>query len=254
MGAIRKVLVKVLGLKSYLVLISSIYLFMIRLGFFKKKHAEIHFLKSLVTDGDVCIDIGANLGYYSKQLVRLTPGGEVHAVEPIPLFQAVWKRNIGNRKNAQMHPVALGDQEKTVKMVIPMRNGVVRHGLTKVVERNEQEEAFLEYDVEMRRGNNVFSGMTRLDFIKCDVEGYEQFVMPELADLMKELRPIVQIELNGEENRSNVTNLMVGLSYQPHILKEGKLHGLEVDQVHDYNQDFYFLPKEKLEGYSFCAK
>ena len=51
-------------------------------------------LASLALPGDVCYDIGANLGFFSILLGRLVgPTGIVYAFEPVPANAAVVERN-----------------------------------------------------------------------------------------------------------------------------------------------------------------
>jgi hypothetical protein len=46
-------------------------------------------IREVVRPGQVCLDLGANFGWYTTLLHRLTgPGGEVHAFEPVPEFRA----------------------------------------------------------------------------------------------------------------------------------------------------------------------
>ncbi|MBK6951045.1 MAG: hypothetical protein IPH24_03080 [Crocinitomicaceae bacterium] len=65
MKLIRKILVKILGLKGYLRLVSRIYIISISMGWMRQKYPELFFLKKLVKPGSTVLDIGANLAYYS---------------------------------------------------------------------------------------------------------------------------------------------------------------------------------------------
>ena len=184
MKLIRKLLVKFIGLKNYLRLVSKIYILIINLGFYKKKYSELHFIKSVIRKDDSVLDIGANLGYYSFFMAKqINEKGRLIAVEPIPLFVKVWTSNLKrfSRKNIVHHNCALGNENlPSVKMSIPIVNGVVRHGLTKVsAESSENEIAF---EIPMKIGDELIAKdqLNKLDYIKCDVEGYEQFVIPSL--------------------------------------------------------------------------
>ncbi|MCK9561822.1 MAG: hypothetical protein M0R02_03785, partial [Bacteroidales bacterium] len=64
MKHIRAFLLSILGLRRYLELISAVYIHFVTKGFWKKKYPELFYLDSIITEGNVCIDIGANLGYY----------------------------------------------------------------------------------------------------------------------------------------------------------------------------------------------
>ena len=255
MKLIRKILVKIIGIKAYLQLISKIYILLMRLGFFKKKYAELHFVKELVQSNDTVLDIGANLGYYSYFLAKkIQPKGQLIAVEPIPLFADIWKSNMrkwSNKVQLNLFNIALGEAESdNVKMSIPIVNGVVRHGLTKVDENNV-DQAALSFEVPMKIGDNILEGLAleKLNFIKCDVEGYEQFVMPSLIFSIEKFSPVIQIELNGKENKQNVTNFLTEKDYHIHVLQQNKLKEVPIEEIHIFNQDFYFIHASKLSEY-----
>ncbi|MBK9190010.1 MAG: FkbM family methyltransferase [Crocinitomicaceae bacterium] len=145
MKLIRKILVRLLGLKGYLRLISRVYIICIAMGWMRKKYPELFFLKKLIKPGSTILDIGANLGYYSFFMsVSAGKDGKVYAVEPIPLFAEIWKKNMNKLKfkNYQLANCALGSEPREkVKMSIPVVNGVVRHGLTKVAAEGEDQQA-----------------------------------------------------------------------------------------------------------------
>ena len=229
--------------------VSKIYITLINFGFSKSKYAELYFTQRIVNEGDTVLDIGANLSYYSYFLAKkIGNSGKLLAVEPIPLFAEVWKKNMSKYKNEdiKLFNCALGDVEKAaVDMSIPIVNGVVRHGLTKIDgQKNERvHEKLLEFKVPMHIGDQLLlnENLSQLDFIKCDVEGYEQFVMPSLKKTISKFKPLIQIELNGKENRENVVSFLLSLNYAIYILVNNKLKQIQKTEIHDYNQDFYFL-------------
>ncbi len=140
MKLIRNILLQVLGLKNYLIVVSRIYLHLVLNGLLKSKYPELFFLNTLIKPGFVCIDIGANLGYYSTFLSKNTGiGGKVYAVEPVPLFGELWKQNVKLSKivNLELLPFALGSENKKVKLGLPIVNGVLHHGMTKITDSAE---------------------------------------------------------------------------------------------------------------------
>ena len=92
---LRAFLLKALGYEKYLALISDVYIRLIKSGFLAKKYPELFYLKQIIKPGFVCIDIGANVGYYSSFLSNhVTSTGKVIAVEPVPLFANVFELNL----------------------------------------------------------------------------------------------------------------------------------------------------------------
>ena len=249
MKTIRKLLVKVVGIKTYLSWVSKIYIMLINFGFLKSKYAELYFIQKIVNKGDTVLDIGANLSYYSYSLAKkIGDSGRLLAVEPIPLFAQVWKNNMAKYKteNITLFNCALGNEEKkSVDMSIPIVDGVVRHGLTKIDGQKNEEvhEKLLEFKVPMHIGDELLANenLTQLNYLKCDVEGYEQFVMPSLKNTLSKFKPLIQIELNGKENREHVVKFLLPLNYSIYILVSNGLKQIQESEIHDYNQDFYFL-------------
>ncbi|KAA9325484.1 FkbM family methyltransferase [Adhaeribacter soli] len=245
MKLLRKLLEKMLGFQGYLRFVSKTYLIMVGAGLMQKKYPELFFLKKIIRPGFTCLDIGANLGYYSTFLSKLAgPKGQVLAVEPIPLFQGIWKENVkaSGVDNLELLPYALGAENSVIQMGTPERNGLLHHGMTKVVSSAEEKYAHF-YEVDMKVPDELFAGLERLDFVKCDVEGFEFQVFSNMQKTLTRHKPLIQTELNGDANRDKVIGLLAKLGYQVHVLSaENKLkpcHGAEIASHHG---DFYFKP------------
>lgn len=254
MKLIRKILVKILGLKGYLRLVSRTYIFMVSNGLMKNKYRELFFIKQAISKGDTVVDIGANLAYYSNFMAKqIGEQGKLIAVEPIPLFADIWMKNMWRHRKlpVQLVNCALGSEnQEKIKMSIPIVNGVVRHGLTKVDDQGQAGESYISYEVTMKIGDEVLkmAGIDRLDYIKCDVEGFEQFVIPSMDENIKSFKPMFQIELSGKENRQNVVDYLVNLCYDIYILEGQLLRPIQKSDIFSFEQDFYFIHQDKKEA------
>jgi FkbM family methyltransferase len=247
MKELRKLLVRALGFERYIRLVSRVYLRLVGAGWGKDKYPELFFLAKLVKPGFVCLDIGANLGYYSVALSRLAgPQGKVLAVEPIPMFQDIWKDNVrlSDYANLTLLPYALGGENTTVQMGTPERNGLLHHGMTKIAASNTQEHYARTYDVPMRVPDELLGDLARLDFVKCDVEGFEYEVFRHMQHTLRRFQPLIQTELNGLENRRNVVELLEKLGYKPFVLSErSELVPCTMAHLESaVTADFYFQP------------
>jgi len=241
--ALRKLLENILGFKGYLRFVSKTYLIMVGAGLMQKKYPELFFLKKIIRPGFTCIDIGANLGYYSTFLSKLAgPKGRVLAVEPIPLFQEIWKDNVkaSGVDNLELLPYALGGENSVIQMGTPERNGLLHHGMTKVVSSAEEKYAHF-YDVAMKVPDELFADLKRLDFVKCDVEGFEFQVFSNMQATLAKHKPLIQTELNGDKNRDNVIGLLEKLGYRVHVLSaENELKPCAGPEIASHHGDFYF--------------
>ncbi|NOZ47511.1 MAG: FkbM family methyltransferase [Chlorobi bacterium] len=244
MKSLRKIIYTIFGLKGYLKLVSKIYLFFVHNGFLKKKYPELFYLKKIIKPGFYCIDIGANLGYYSTFLAKLVKNnGKVFAVEPVPLFAEIWEKNIHKYglNNCELLNFALGSENKSVQMGMPEVNGIIHHGMTKIASSDDNK--FAKYfDVEMKIPDELFYNLPKVDFIKCDVEGYESEVFKNLAKTIEKFKPVVQSELSGLENRTKVIQFFKGQNYQVKILQNDTLIEATNNIIANSSNDFYFLP------------
>ena len=245
MNIIRVILFKILGIKCYLRLVSRTFVKLTSWGFMKDRNPELFYLHTIVKPGFYCLDIGANLGYYSVKLSNIVgEKGKVFSVEPVPMFNEIWKRNIKVSKynNAELLPYALGEKAQTIQMGTPVISGVLHHGMTKVIEDKTKENYVQFYDVEMKNPDELFLNLERLDFIKIDIEGYESIVFANIINTLKKHRPIIQSELGGDENRKKVIEILREIGYTPKLLINGELVVASEQDIKEKDQDFYFIP------------
>lgn len=223
-GLLHRILYRLLPLEGYLRVVSSLFFLWHRLGLGRRSEAleYVYHLPRLVRAGDVCIDIGANLGYYARTLARLAgPEGRVYAVEPVAPVRKVLSRNLRRCVNTEIIPYALGGEDRTVVLAndSARETGYLGTGRNFVKESGGRSD--VEFVAEMRLGSGLFGGLERLDFIKCDVEGYELHILREMRTVLERHRPTVLIETGGE-NRPAVVRLFGELGYAGYTLADGR--------------------------------
>lgn len=194
-----------------------------------------------IKPGQTIIDIGANLGYYSVLFANRTgPTGKVFSVEPIELYRNVLQKNIRSFPQVTVFPYALGEKEGSLKMGNPSQDKH-RHGLMRVL--NEDEAAAAQYEVPVKNPADLFASIEKIDYIKCDIEGYEVPVIPAMKDLIAKHRPIMQIETEGE-NKKILMGLFKELGYKTFYAGREKLMVYEnMDEV--LPGDLIAIPQEK---------
>jgi len=250
---IRRALFKLLPFEYYLKALSKLYFVSFNMGLLRKNrlYAYPYFLDNIISKGDVCIDIGANLGYFTVLLSKLTgSGGKVLAVEPIIPILKVLQSNTKKLKNVEIYPFALGAENKKIKLGnnTKKQKGFIASGSNYVLDRNVESNntvAEFEFDGEMKKGSELFYNLDRLDFIKCDIEGYEVIVIPELEPLIIKFNPILLIEAH-KQNRIQMLNFFKSLNYHAFVLNNGKLQLAKKDE----HWDILFVPQSKLEKVS----
>ena len=237
-GLIHKILYRTLPLEGYLRAVSRLFFGWQRLGIGRYAPATeyVYHLPQLVRPGDTAIDIGANLGYYARTISRLVgPAGKVYAVEPVAPIRKVLSRNLRRCGNSEIIPYALGTENKPITMGNDSARETGYFGTGQNFVNEGGGKAAVEFTAQMRRGSELFAALPRLDFIKCDIEGYEVVAMTEMPPLLEKFHPTVLIETGGA-NRPQIAALFTGLGYRGYTLE----HGQEIPLTEDSTKDIIF--------------
>lgn len=248
--AIKRTLSRHMPLERYLRTVSSGYFAIYRLGLspLLGVYEYPRKLRYMVGRGDTVIDIGANLGYYSWFFSRLAGAqGRVYAVEPVkPIFE-VLRRNLRNRRNVTLMNYALGADDRPVTLCNQSQaDDAFATGRNFVAENpeNPANAGGYEFDAQMKRGSELFSGLERLDMIKCDIEGYEGVVIPEIEPLIDRFLPLVLIE-SGGDNRRRITEMFAAKGYDSYVIDRGRPRKAGQDD----GQDLIFIHPSRADKY-----
>lgn len=238
-NTIKYILQKLLGYNTYLYVFAK---FKIKtLKFDRNEKDFFHFLKLIPNKKGAILDVGANIGIMTVHLSKNFPQNEIHAIEPIPSnIEVLTKiKNQYKLSNVSILPFALGEENKTAKMILPCEKKVYYQGLSHVkhdsiTELNEGKE----FEVEMKKLDDLFPSEEILA-IKIDVENFEYFVLKGGEKLLNKYHPIIYAELWDNENRKKCFNLLNSLQYKTFVIDKGKL--IPYDLTKHQKQNFIFI-------------
>jgi len=208
---------------------------------------DTKFLKSVIKNDWVCFDIGANIGYYTLLLASLATKGKIYAFEPVPLSYALLKANLAlnNFINVIANNIALGDKNGRVSFVLSEDSGLAGFRDTKrkpVKEKITTSVWTLDSYVERLK-------ISRIDFIKMDVEGGEKLVLQGAKNVLVKIKPrIMLIELYDlnlniyNESVESVVKFLRNYNYLPYKLEKDNPVPFKRE---DYNNvhNVYFVRK-----------
>ena len=187
-------------------------------------------LRQAVKAGSCCIDVGANIGYYTILMARLTgAAGHVIAFEPFPRNLRTLRENVDMNRipNIQLEPLALGETNGLLSLhfaadedssATPSSKGYAVQGRTEKIEV-----PMVSLDEYLSRGAPV----PRL--IKIDVEGAELDVLRGAQRTLAEAGPDILLEVHGWNSAESdeVLRLLTAQGYEHQLLavrgKEGIL-------------------------------
>lgn len=254
MKIIKQILYRVFGLNTYLLLLQKGFKIGYQTGFLKRnpEYKWHYFIKNLVKKEDTIIDIGANLGYFSFIFGNIIDNtGALYCVEPVEPFRNILKKILPAQKNIYILPFALGDKdEANITMGMPAwleGLGYLRHGTVSVLNENDISQNKFVFTATIRKADDVFKDFKKIDYIKCDIEGYERIVIPCLKKILVKHQPLVQLETWGEQ-LPQMLSFFDEIGFSPYHLNNNRLvacQQMNFDEIAD--SDILFVHKNKTE-------
>ncbi|MCP3990234.1 MAG: FkbM family methyltransferase [Actinomycetia bacterium] len=160
------------------------------------ERAELDLLDSLLEPGMTIVDVGANNGVYTciaSQLVGHS--GKVVSIEPISENLTALRESVALNQpateNVTIIPVAAGATSGTVRIYLDDQNSGT-HSAGGVGDCWE--------DVTVRPVDEIVAelGLSSVDLIKIDVEGYEEQVLVGAARTIERFAPAILCEFDAE--------------------------------------------------------
>jgi len=225
---IKRWIYKSFSQENYLRILQRSYFLVYHSGLLKgnKEYAYHYFVKKLIGKGDIVIDIGANLGYYSILFAQwVGAAGKVYSVEPIQIYNKIFAEKAKKYPNIQLLPYALGLEDKPVELVSSPQMGYLSSGLPHIYDLekdgNIENQEFV-FQAQMKIPSELFGNLTRIDYIKCDIEGFEYVVLSNMKEMIDKYKPTVQVEV-WQENEEKILDLFDQLNYTPYKLYNNRL-------------------------------
>jgi FkbM family methyltransferase len=152
-------------------------------------------IKKTVKQGDVCIDIGANIGALTLLMAFQTgPEGRVIAVEPHPQILQRLQNNVDLNQLHHVNIIPAAVSNTAGKTILFSKPGDHFH----------QGASSLRQSKELTHRNEIQTitgaaleekvGTRKCKFVKIDVEGHDFIVLNEIRNLIERSKPVIVFE------------------------------------------------------------
>jgi FkbM family methyltransferase len=191
---------------------------------------ETDYVISVLSEGDIFIDVGANIGLFSLLASKVVGNaGRVLCYEPAPITFSRLKENVqlNNLKNIDIRNIGLSNKKGELIFYVS-NNGHDAWNSFAPSQDNKLESSIQvpvsTVDIELENVDK-----SRIKIVKIDVEGWEKFVLHGGKNFFVNYNPIVMVEFT-EENTFNagypvydIYNIMEDFGYVWYIIHKGKL-------------------------------
>lgn len=155
--------------------------------------------------GDWCLDVGANIGYYTCRMASLVgPAGRVIALEPVPSTAAVLSAVSAPFENVTILQFAASETAGEISFSIPSADtGLNDYFMARADPAGNK--TMLSIPVDCLR-------IRKLALVKIDVEGHEFEALCGMAGTIARCRPVIIVET---EQTEKVSQLLNEFGYRP---------------------------------------
>ena len=239
-NGIKLILQKLLGYQNYLYVFAKFKIKTLKQD--KKEGDFFHFMDSISKNGAI-LDIGANIGIMTYHLSKRFADRKIYSIEPMPDNLKVLNKIIKNYQlnNVEIKPLAVGNENTNLEMVLPLNGKVKMQGLAHVVHDSIDEwNEGKKFTVKAVRLDDEFSD-TLIAGIKMDIENFEFFALEGGSDLIRKNKPSIYLELWPNENRDKCFEFLEKIGYKTYAVEHDKLV-LFNPSIHK-KQNFIFIAK-----------
>lgn len=169
----------------------------ILIGAFDSPEPEFYMLQSLLKAGDTAIDVGANIGHYSKRLSEVVGiTGRVYAFEPMPQTFELLASNVMMFKNKNV---------TLINAAVHCKSGIVSFSLPD--DGNPYQASISDCGTTVACFTLDMFNIDRVNLIKIDVEGNEWNSILGMARTIEKHRPYLIVEGDCKKVEAYLTGL-----------------------------------------------
>ncbi|MHB8589531.1 MAG: FkbM family methyltransferase [Candidatus Dormibacteraceae bacterium] len=175
--------------------------------------------------GDVFIDVGANVGYFSLVAAQLVgPLGEVHSFEPDPRAHALLARSVvkNHLNNVWCHRVALWGEETRLTL-IGLDDLAFRYVAKSDPKRAELPAIAVRLDAYLE----AIHVDKPIRLVKIDVEGAEVEVIRGMSEVLRTDRPLLVVEAHDStlaRFHRRIEDIFAALGEHGYVARDGAGH------------------------------
>jgi len=221
-------------------------------GLYEVEKYKAKFFCNFVKEGDVVLDVGAHIGYYTLlAAVRVGDSGHIHAFEPVSKIFERLSRNISINKitNVTLNRIAVSDKCGKISIFVADNTNTGKSSLFRMLNFSGVIEDVDSITIDKYLEQKA---VEKVHLVKIDVEGNELAVLKGMTHMLSvQNPPCLLVEVNDKNLRMANTSsyemfaYLKNYGFLPYKISES---GVEpVSKVFDDSLVLFRPSPEKLE-------
>jgi len=228
------------------------YVRLLRL-FSEEREPDLAIVQHLVHTGDCVVDVGANIGVYTKFLSQMVgEKGCVYSIEPVPGTFEILKANVAalGLTNVRLRQCAISDSEGQRIMVTPFKDtGLEDHYLAHIVQVPADPSPTC-IRVEAATIDSLLPDEVHpVSFVKIDTEGHELPCIRGASHTIERDQPALLVEMSSDFGKHGsesfkIIDLLSDHGYRPWWYDR---HRLRAWQEGDRSVNYFLLHSKHVD-------
>jgi FkbM family methyltransferase len=211
-------------------------------------------IRSILSNGGVMIDVGAQIGYVTLEGATASPHVQVISVEPEANNISRLQRNVAlnNLTNVSIEQTALGSSDGTLRLYLSNDENAGTHSA--LAANTNVSDSYVEVPVQRLDDLVKRRALRTVDVVKIDVEGFEEDVLAGATTMIELYAPTFLIELSDAlqaargSTTQKIKQWMHGRGYVAHTINDDATLSLCPLDAGHVNDNVLFIHNARLDA------
>ncbi|MEM8894112.1 MAG: FkbM family methyltransferase [Bacteroidota bacterium] len=195
-------------------------------GTYEPEITELLIRNLKLKDGDVVLDVGANIGWYSSLISRFEHADiKIHCFEPDPdnYDCLIHNLKLNHADKVSAHNLGVSDTTGTKTLYLYKKSNTGRHSMLEINTGDSIDVKTVSFDDFLKEQQ---IDVSKVKFLKIDIEGFEYYAFKGGSQLLGSL-PYIIAEYSpgymrkGGVDPADLIQLMKAHNYSPHKIDQG---------------------------------